>query len=101
MARQLARKDSWNSFVGFAPAAPSPTLAFGKFIEIGDVTLALGGFAPSEGAQVQFPKVTLAVHNGAPPPVKRRAAHQIHFGGDSLDETRRNFEGFLQQVRNF
>ena len=23
------------------------------------------------------------------------------FGGDSLDETRRNFEGFLQQVRNF
>jgi chorismate synthase len=23
------------------------------------------------------------------------------FGGDSLDETKRNFEGFLQQVRNF
>jgi len=23
------------------------------------------------------------------------------FGGDSLDETRRNFDGFLEQVRNF
>ena len=23
------------------------------------------------------------------------------FGGDSLDETKRNFEGFLQQVRNY
>jgi hypothetical protein len=23
------------------------------------------------------------------------------FGGDSLDETRRNFEGYREQVRNF
>ena len=23
------------------------------------------------------------------------------FGGDSLDETRRNFTGFIEQVRNF
>jgi chorismate synthase len=23
------------------------------------------------------------------------------FGGDSLDETRRNFEGYLEQVKNF
>jgi len=23
------------------------------------------------------------------------------FGGDSLDETRRNFSGFIEQVRNF
>jgi chorismate synthase len=29
------------------------------------------------------------------------AAFLEKFGGDSLDETRRNFEGFLQQVRNF
>ena len=29
------------------------------------------------------------------------AAFLEKFGGDSLDETRRNFEGFLEQVRNF
>jgi chorismate synthase len=29
------------------------------------------------------------------------AAFLEKFGGDSLDETRRNFEGFLQQVQNF
>ncbi len=66
MARQLARKDPKNSFVGFTSAAPSTAFVCEQLLEIGDVTLAMGRFAPSEGDHVRFPKVTLAVHNGAP-----------------------------------
>jgi AraC family transcriptional regulator len=78
MARHLARKDPWNSFVGVASAASSSAFAFGKFIEIGEVTLASGTFEASEGAHVRFPKLTLAVHGSTPINLDWRSPNSDH-----------------------